>query len=63
VADAEARRRVALLSSFSENEWKRTFRHPEHGSIRLDANLALYAWHCLHHAAHIQSLRDRMGWK
>ena len=36
---------------------------PEMGPIRLDTNLALYAWHCRHHAAHITGLRDRIGWK
>jgi hypothetical protein len=24
--------------------------------------LALYAWHCAHHLAHITSLRERMQW-
>ncbi|HEV2445582.1 MAG TPA: putative metal-dependent hydrolase [Candidatus Sulfopaludibacter sp.] len=54
---------VALLSNLSEGEWQRTFRHPEHGSMRLDVTLAMYAWHCRHHAAHILNLRQRMGWK
>ena len=54
---------VALLSSLSEVQWARTFRHPELGSMRLDTNLALYAWHSRHHAAHIRNLRQRMGWK
>jgi hypothetical protein len=29
----------------------------------VDEGLALYAWHGQHHAAHITSLRRRMGWK
>jgi hypothetical protein len=53
---------VSLLSSLSENDWKRTFRHPEMGSLRLDTTLALYSWHSLHHAAHIRNLRRRNGW-
>jgi uncharacterized damage-inducible protein DinB len=52
-----------LLRSFSEDDFARTFRHPELGVVRLDTNLALYAWHGRHHAAHITGLRDRMGWK
>ena len=36
---------------------------PRLGLIDLDTNLALYAWHSRHHAAHITGLRDRMGWK
>jgi hypothetical protein len=31
--------------------------------MRLDVTLAMYAWHCRHHAAHITGLRERMGWK
>jgi len=54
---------VALLRSLTEAEWKRSFRHSEHGLVRLDQNAALYAWHGRHHVAHITSLRDRMGWK
>ncbi len=53
---------VPLLRSLSEAEWKRTFRHPELGLIRLEQNAALYAWHGRHHVAHITSLRERMGW-
>jgi hypothetical protein len=54
---------VSLLGSLSESDFARTFRHPEIGIVRLDKNLALYAWHGRHHAAHITSLRERMGWK
>src|SRR5579864_6299614 len=54
---------VALLRSLTEDQWKRTFRHPDLGLVRLDQNAALYAWHGRHHEAHITSLRERMGWK
>jgi uncharacterized damage-inducible protein DinB len=54
---------VMLLKSLSDADFARTFRHPEIGLVRLDLYLALYAWHGRHHAAHITSLRDRMGWK
>lgn len=54
---------VALLSTFGDVEYSRTFRHPEIGLMRLDSTLGLYAWHCRHHAAHITGLRDRMGWQ
>jgi hypothetical protein len=57
------RRWVALLESFSEADFARTFRHPElPAAVRLDTYLASYAWHCRHHAAHITALRGRMGW-
>jgi len=52
---------VALLASLDEEEWRRTFRHPELGPVRLDQNAALYAWHGRHHVAHIMALRERMG--
>ncbi len=57
------RRWVAMLESLEEGDFARTFRHPELGVLRLDSNLALYAWHGRHHAAHITGLRERMGWK
>ena len=54
---------LGLLRSMSDDDWKRTFRHPSLGLIRLEQNAALYAWHGRHHVAHITHLRERMGWK
>ena len=31
--------------------------HPELGRVRLDEGVALYPWHCRHHAGHIE-IRD-----
>lgn len=53
---------VTLLRSLSEDQWQRTFVHPERGEVKLDATLALYAWHCRHHVAHIRNLRIRENW-
>jgi hypothetical protein len=53
---------VPLLRSLSAPEWKRSFRHPELGPVRLEQNAALYAWHGRHHVGHITALRQRMGW-
>jgi len=53
---------VVLLRSMTDADFERTFRHPELGAVRLDTNLALYAWHGRHHTAHITRLRQRMGW-
>ncbi len=53
---------VLLLKSIADDDWQRIFRHPELGIVRLDTNLALYAWHGRHHVAHITALRERMGW-
>jgi uncharacterized damage-inducible protein DinB len=56
------KRWVVLLRSMKEEDYARTFRHPESGVVRLDRNLGIYAWHGRHHIAHITGLRERMGW-
>lgn len=56
------RRFVRLLRAMSTEDFKRTFIHPDHGSMTVDALLGLYEWHGPHHVAHITSLRERMGW-
>lgn len=53
---------VRLMRSLSTGDWKRTFRHPEHGTMTLEKNLAMYAWHGRHHVAHITRLRERNRW-
>jgi hypothetical protein len=53
---------VRTLRLIDEGGWKRTFRHPELGIVKLEGNLALYAWHGKHHTAHVTSLREKMGW-
>jgi hypothetical protein len=53
---------VILMRAMTDTEWARTFRHPALGSVRLDQNLALYAWHGAHHVEHVRALRRRMGW-
>jgi uncharacterized damage-inducible protein DinB len=57
------RRWVLFLRSLREEQFSRVFRHPELGTVSLNQNLALYAWHGRHHVAHITTLRDRMGWR
>jgi len=54
---------VMLLKTLSDDDFARTFRHPERGTVRLDTTLAMYAWHSRHHEAHITALRERNGWK
>jgi hypothetical protein len=53
---------VRLLRSLQPADWKRSFRHPELGTVSLERNLALYAWHGKHHVAHITELRKKRGW-
>jgi uncharacterized damage-inducible protein DinB len=61
--DSLHQRWVPLLRSIPAADWSRKFRHPERGTMTLDQNLALYAWHGKHHVAHITSLRERNNWK
>ena len=52
-------RLTALLGSFTEDDWNRTFIHPESGAtILLKRNLALYSWHGRHHLAHIAQAKQ-----
>jgi len=53
---------VRLLRSLTPQDWKRKFQHPELGTVGLEKNLALYAWHGKHHVAHVTNLRQRNGW-
>ena len=60
--EALHRRFVMVLNALGPKDLARTFLHPELGSVSLERNLALYAWHGRHHVAHITSLAERMGW-
>jgi hypothetical protein len=52
-----------FLKSIKEDEWQRTVFHPEHKkTMTLWYLLGNYAWHGKHHTAHINKLRERMGW-
>ena len=53
---------VILLRSLTDEQFKKTFQHPEWGNITLSKTLALYAWHSKHHLAHITELKKKMGW-
>jgi uncharacterized damage-inducible protein DinB len=54
---------VSLIESLSPEELQRGFVHPEHDRRQnLELALVMYAWHSLHHTAHITELRKRMGW-
>jgi hypothetical protein len=54
---------VQLLRSMTERQFARSFLHPETGqSVGLSAALCYYAWHCRHHTAQIDWLREQRGW-
>jgi DinB superfamily len=45
---------VALFKSLKNNDWHRTYYHPENKqTYNLIGLLSLYAWHCKHHLAHV----------
>ncbi len=57
------RRWVCLLRNIRDEEWSKAFIHPEtNKKVPLYANLALYAWHCNHHLAHIANTKKKHGW-
>jgi hypothetical protein len=53
---------MILLGSLSEPDFGRAFSHPQRGMMTIDAAIQLYAWHGIHHTAHITRLRARHGW-
>src|SRR5262245_20415696 len=54
---------VQLLRSMPEEQFARSFVHPETGDVvTLDAALRYYAWHGRHHTAQIRWLREQNGW-
>lgn len=52
---------VVLLNSLDEEGFGRAYIH-RRGRVSVDDAVQLYAWHGLHHTAHIVGLREREGW-
>jgi hypothetical protein len=51
---------VILMRGMSEQDWREGYIHPQSGRsvIPLESVLALYAWHCDHHLAHVKSVAE-----
>lgn len=48
---------VYLMQTLQEPDWSKTYFHPERDiTYRLDRVLGIYAWHCMHHLKHIESV-------
>lgn len=62
IIDGVHSRWAELLRSMNDADFEREFVHPETGSWKLEKVLGLYAWHSLHHTAHITGTRGRNGW-
>jgi hypothetical protein len=60
--DALHERMTFLLRRMSDEDFGRTFTHPDWATVRLDQSLSIYAWHGDHHVAHVTALREREGW-
>ena len=57
------RRWTVLLNSMNDEDFNNELIHPEHEKkMTLWFLLGNYAWHGLHHTAHITCLRERRGW-
>ena len=54
---------VYMLNSISNEDFKKTYIHPD-GNVNVSVaeNLGKYAWHSNHHFAHIKNLAIRKGW-
>jgi hypothetical protein len=59
ILDGLHERWAALLRGMSGADFARTLDHPERGLLTLDHMLGLYAWHCEHHLAHVESVARR----
>jgi hypothetical protein len=58
IVDGVHQRLSILLNSLSTEQFGRTAKHPQWGSITVDWLLQMYAWHCRHHLAHIGLVRE-----
>ena len=52
--DALHRRWVAFLRALPETDFRKTYQHKEWGAVPVEEAIAMYAWHCRHHAAHVE---------
>lgn len=52
---------VKTLQGLHQEDFQRSFIHPEGGKIKLDKALGMFVWHGKHHIAHITSFRERTG--
>ena len=51
---------VVLLQNLSGEALDRQFKHPEKAElVSLKTNIAIYAWHCEHHLAHVRNAKAR----
>ncbi len=55
---------VYFLNELSDDDLEKSFLHPATNTLySLKKATGIYAWHSLHHFAHIKQLMIRKGWK
>jgi hypothetical protein len=62
ILDSVHQRWSAIIRSMKDEEFTRTFVHPELGPLNLETHIHLYGWHSRHHVAHVTGLRERERW-
>ncbi len=61
--DALHKRWDLFLNSFKEDDFLKTYSHPDlNKEFKMYEAIALYAWHCEHHLAHITTLKSNENW-
>lgn len=61
--DSLHKRWVLFLKTLKISDFERTFTHPEHQkSFKLKDVVGMYAWHGLHHLAHISETKKNNNW-
>ncbi len=61
--DALHTRWILFLSSLKGDDYLKTYFHPDlQKEFKLYEAVALYAWHCEHHLAHITTLKSKENW-
>ena len=61
--DSLHERWIKVLRTMDDAAFLRHFVHPALGKVRLDQNLALYAWHGKHHTGHVLSVANQTAQK
>jgi hypothetical protein len=62
ILDSVHQRWTVINRSLKDEDFQRTFVHPELGPLVLDTHTHLYGWHSRHHLAHVTGLRERERW-
>jgi len=63
LVDALHTRWIMFLTSLKGDDFLKTYFHPDlQKEFKLHEAIALYAWHCEHHLAHITTLKSNENW-